>query len=138
MKALAWRGNHDVRVETVPDPGIEQPTDAIIRVTSSGICGSDLHLYEVLGAFIEDLIIAAEDVGIHAVAARLESPETSVDTVQVDLAKPRGPDLDAHLEKTGEYEDAGFDELYVQQVGDGHERMFELYSQEILPRYNGS
>jgi hypothetical protein len=37
--------------------------------------------------------------------------------------------------KIGEYEDAGFDELCVQQIGDGHERMFELYCQEILPRY---
>jgi threonine dehydrogenase-like Zn-dependent dehydrogenase len=53
LKALTWQGNHDVRVEDVPDPKIEQPTDAIIKVTSSGICGSDLHLYEVLGAFID-------------------------------------------------------------------------------------
>ena len=52
MKALAWHGTHDVRVDTIPDPTIEQPTDAIIRVTSCGICGSDLHLYEVLGPFI--------------------------------------------------------------------------------------
>jgi len=49
MKALAWHGKRDVRVDTVPDPAIQEPTDAIIRVTSSGICGSDLHLYEVLG-----------------------------------------------------------------------------------------
>jgi G6PDH family F420-dependent oxidoreductase len=57
---------------------------------------------------------------------------------QVAESIPCGPDLDAHLQKIREYERAGFDELYVQQVGDGHERMFELYSQEILPRYNGS
>ena len=44
MKALTWHGRRDVRVETVPDPAIEDDTDAIIRVTSSGICGSDLHL----------------------------------------------------------------------------------------------
>ena len=50
MKALTWQGTHDVRVETVPDPTIQEPTDAIIRVTSTGLCGSDLHLYEVLGA----------------------------------------------------------------------------------------
>ena len=49
MRAVAWHGTHDVRVDTVPDPVIEQPTDAIVRVTSTGICGSDLHLYEVLG-----------------------------------------------------------------------------------------
>jgi threonine dehydrogenase-like Zn-dependent dehydrogenase len=53
LKALTWQGNRDVRVEEVPDPKIEQSTDAIIKVTSSGICGSDLHLYEVLGAFID-------------------------------------------------------------------------------------
>ena len=53
MRALTWHGAHDVRVDDVPDPTIEHPTDAIIRVTSSGICGSDLHLYEVLGAYIE-------------------------------------------------------------------------------------
>jgi len=41
-----------VRVDTVPDPKIEEPTDAIIRVTSSGICGSDLLLYEVLGPLV--------------------------------------------------------------------------------------
>jgi threonine dehydrogenase-like Zn-dependent dehydrogenase len=65
MKALAWHGVHDVRVDTVPDPTIEQPTDAIIRVTSSGICGSDLHLYEVLGAYIDPGdILGHEPMGI--------------------------------------------------------------------------
>jgi threonine dehydrogenase-like Zn-dependent dehydrogenase len=53
MKAVTWHGTHDVRVDTVDDPSIQQPTDAIVRVTSTGICGSDLHLYEVLGAFID-------------------------------------------------------------------------------------
>ncbi|HEV7650777.1 MAG TPA: alcohol dehydrogenase catalytic domain-containing protein, partial [Actinophytocola sp.] len=53
MKAVTWQGRRDVRVESVPDPRIQQPTDAIIRVTSTGICGSDLHLYEVLVAFID-------------------------------------------------------------------------------------
>ena len=52
MKAVTWQGKRDVRVETVPDPTIEQDTDAIIEVTSTNICGSDLHLYEVLGAFM--------------------------------------------------------------------------------------
>ena len=50
MRALTWQGKRDVRVETVPDPTIEEPTDAIVRITSTAICGSDLHLYEVLGA----------------------------------------------------------------------------------------
>jgi threonine dehydrogenase-like Zn-dependent dehydrogenase len=53
VKALTWHGKRDVRVVDVPDPKIEQPTDAIIRVTTTNICGSDLHLYEVLGAYLE-------------------------------------------------------------------------------------
>jgi threonine dehydrogenase-like Zn-dependent dehydrogenase len=65
MKAVTWHGKRDVRVETVPDPAIEQPTDAIVRVTSSGICGSDLHLYEVLGAFIDPGdVLGHEPMGI--------------------------------------------------------------------------
>ncbi len=65
MKAVAWHGNHDVRVDTVPDPTIEQPTDAIIRVTTSGICGSDLHLYEVLGPYLDEGdILGHEPMGI--------------------------------------------------------------------------
>ncbi len=52
MRALTWQGRRDVRVEDVPDPRIEQPTDAVIAVTSTAICGSDLHLYEVLGPFL--------------------------------------------------------------------------------------
>jgi threonine dehydrogenase-like Zn-dependent dehydrogenase len=65
MKAVTWHGNHDVRVDTVEDPRIEHPTDAIVRITSSGICGSDLHLYEVLGAFIDPGdILGHEPMGI--------------------------------------------------------------------------
>ncbi len=65
MKALTWHGRRDVRVDTVPDPTIEQDTDAIVRVTSSGICGSDLHLYEVLGAFLDEGdILGHEPMGV--------------------------------------------------------------------------
>jgi threonine dehydrogenase-like Zn-dependent dehydrogenase len=65
MKALAWHGNHDVRVDNVPDPKVEQPTDAIVRITSTAICGSDLHLYEVLGPFIDEGdILGHEPMGI--------------------------------------------------------------------------
>ncbi len=46
MKAIAWHGKHDVRVDTVDDPGIVNPRDCIIKVTSTAICGSDLHLYD--------------------------------------------------------------------------------------------
>lgn len=52
MLAVTWQGRRNVSVETVPDPIIKEPTDAIIKVTSTNICGSDLHLYEVLGAFM--------------------------------------------------------------------------------------
>lgn len=65
MKAVTWHGRRDVRVETVPDPKIEEPTDAIIEVTSTNICGSDLHLYEVLGAFMHPGdILGHEPMGI--------------------------------------------------------------------------
>ena len=46
MKALAWHGKHDVRVDNVPDPKILNPRDAIIKITTTAICGSDLHLYD--------------------------------------------------------------------------------------------
>lgn len=52
MKALTWHGKRDVRCDDVPDPTIEQRTDVVIKVTSTAICGSDLHLYEVLGPFM--------------------------------------------------------------------------------------
>jgi len=46
MKALCWHGKHDIRCDTVPDPQIQNPRDAIIKVTSCAICGSDLHIYD--------------------------------------------------------------------------------------------
>ncbi|MCD2262317.1 glutathione-dependent formaldehyde dehydrogenase [Dietzia aurantiaca] len=65
MKAVTWHGKRDVRVEDVPDPRIEQPTDAIVKVTSTNICGSDLHLYEVLGPFMnQGDILGHEPMGI--------------------------------------------------------------------------
>ncbi len=65
MKALTWHGKRDVRVTDVPDPRIEQPTDAIIKVTSTAICGSDLHLYEVLGPFLrQGDVLGHETMGI--------------------------------------------------------------------------
>jgi threonine dehydrogenase-like Zn-dependent dehydrogenase len=53
MRALTWQGIEDVTVEDVPDPQIEEPTDAIVRVTSTAICGSDLHLYKVLAPYLQ-------------------------------------------------------------------------------------
>jgi len=53
MRALTWQGNEDVQVTDVADPQIQEPNDAIIRVTSTAICGSDLHLYGVLGPYLK-------------------------------------------------------------------------------------
>ncbi|WP_328348634.1 zinc-dependent alcohol dehydrogenase [Micromonospora sp. NBC_00421] len=65
MKALTWQGKRDVRVEEVPDPRIESPTDAIVRITSTAICGSDLHLYEVLGPYLKPGdILGHEPMGV--------------------------------------------------------------------------
>jgi threonine dehydrogenase-like Zn-dependent dehydrogenase len=65
MKAVTWHGRRDVRVDTVPDPVIREPTDAIVRITSTGICGSDLHIYEVLGPFMnEGDVLGHEPMGI--------------------------------------------------------------------------
>jgi threonine dehydrogenase-like Zn-dependent dehydrogenase len=65
MRAVTWQGRRKVSVDTVPDPILEQPTDAIIKITSTNICGSDLHLYEVLGAFMDPGdIIGHEPMGI--------------------------------------------------------------------------
>jgi threonine dehydrogenase-like Zn-dependent dehydrogenase len=65
MKAVTWHGRRDVRVDSTPDPEIEEPTDAIVRITSTAICGSDLHLYEVLGPFLDEGdILGHEPMGI--------------------------------------------------------------------------
>jgi threonine dehydrogenase-like Zn-dependent dehydrogenase len=65
MRALTWQGKRDVRVETVPDPAIEKPDDVILRVTSTGVCGSDLHLYEVMAPFLDQGdVLGHESMGI--------------------------------------------------------------------------
>jgi threonine dehydrogenase-like Zn-dependent dehydrogenase len=65
MKAVTWQGVKDMRVEDVPDPTIEEPTDLVIRVTSSGLCGSDLHLYEPLAPFMEPGdVVGHEPMGV--------------------------------------------------------------------------
>ena len=65
MKAVTWHGKRDVRVEQVPDPGIQQPTDVLVRITSTAICGSDLHLYEVLTMWMEEGdILGHEPMGV--------------------------------------------------------------------------
>ena len=73
VRALTWQGTEKVSVETVPDPTIQEPTDAIVRITSTAICGSDLHLYRVLGPYIDkgdvlghEPMGIVEEVGIRA------------------------------------------------------------------------
>jgi len=74
MKALTWQGKRKVGYGDVPDPRIQEPTDAIVRVTSSGICGSDLHLYEVMGPFLD-----VGDVLGHEVIGVVEETGAEVD-----------------------------------------------------------
>jgi threonine dehydrogenase-like Zn-dependent dehydrogenase len=74
MKALTWQGKREVGYGDVPDPRIQEPTDAIVKVTSSGICGSDLHLYEVMGPFLE-----VGDVLGHEVIGVVEETGSAVD-----------------------------------------------------------
>ena len=65
MRALTWQGTGKVEVETVPDATIIDPTDAVISVTSAAICGSDLHLLDVLGPFMhKDDVMGHETMGI--------------------------------------------------------------------------
>jgi threonine dehydrogenase-like Zn-dependent dehydrogenase len=65
VKAVVWHGKEDVRVESVPDPDLRRPTDAIVRITSTAICGSDLHLYSKLGlAMKEGDVIGHEPMGV--------------------------------------------------------------------------
>ena len=65
MRALTWQGTAKVSVEDVPDPKIQEPTDAIVKITSTAICGSDLHLYDVLGMYIDKGdVLGHEPMGI--------------------------------------------------------------------------
>jgi threonine dehydrogenase-like Zn-dependent dehydrogenase len=65
MKALTWQGKRTLTVDEVPDPVIEHPTDAIVRITSTAICGSDLHLYELLAPFLDaGDILGHEPMGV--------------------------------------------------------------------------
>src|SRR3954463_11743063 len=65
MKAVAWHGKRDVRVDTVPDPAVAEPTDMVIRLTTTAICGSDLHLSEAMAPFLnEGDILGHEPMGV--------------------------------------------------------------------------
>ncbi|MBZ5735277.1 alcohol dehydrogenase catalytic domain-containing protein [Nocardioides sp. TRM66260-LWL] len=65
MKAVTWQGRTDMQVVEVPDPTIEQPTDAVVRITSTGLCGSDLHLYDPLTPFMSaGDVVGHEPMGV--------------------------------------------------------------------------
>src|SRR5690348_873527 len=65
MRAVTWHGRGDVRVDTVPDPTIQEPTDVVVEITSSGICGSDLHLIEVMAPFMtQGDVMGHEPMGV--------------------------------------------------------------------------
>jgi len=65
VRALTWQGTQKVSVETVPESRTQEPTDAIVRMTSTAICGSDLHLYDVLGRYLRSGdILGHEPMGI--------------------------------------------------------------------------
>ncbi|WP_182347435.1 alcohol dehydrogenase catalytic domain-containing protein [Tomitella gaofuii] len=78
MKAVTWQGRRNVRVEEVPDPTLQHPTDAVIEVSTTNICGSDLHLYEVLGAFMD-----AGDILGHEPMGRVVEVGDAVDGLKV-------------------------------------------------------
>ena len=87
MQALCWMGKTDVQMQTVPDPEIVDPGDAIVRITSTAICGSDLHLYDgyiptmqkgdVLGhEFMGEIVAIGKDVATLKVGDRVVVPFT--------------------------------------------------------------
>ncbi|WP_130013536.1 zinc-dependent alcohol dehydrogenase [Serinicoccus sediminis] len=78
MRALTWQGLQDVSVREVPDPVLQDPTDAIVRVTSTAICGSDLHLYNVLAAYLHP-----GDILGHEFMGVVEQVGSAVDTLEV-------------------------------------------------------
>ena len=78
MKAVTWHGRKDMRVEEVPDPSIEEPTDVIIKVTSTGLCGSDLHLYDPLTPFM-----TAGDIVGHEPMGVVQEVGSGVEKLQV-------------------------------------------------------
>ena len=77
MKAVIYKGTRQVAVEEVPDATIEQPTDAVVRITTTNICGSDLHMYEGRAGVEEGKVLGHENMGI------VEEVGPGVDRVKV-------------------------------------------------------
>ena len=117
MRALTWQGRRSVSVEQVPDPTLQSSTDAIISVTSTAICGSDLHLYEVLGPFLTPGdVLGHEAMGMPVLeltttgrrsgqrrSVMLTSPLTDNGRLVV-VASPRPPTASALDASTGDAE----------------------------------
>src|SRR5215210_7332877 len=80
MKALCWHHKGDVRVDTVPDPEIVDPTDAIVRITATAICGSDLHIYDGCTPTMEEGdILGHEPMGeVVAVGSAVTSSSSAI------------------------------------------------------------
>ncbi|MBO0819851.1 MAG: glutathione-dependent formaldehyde dehydrogenase [Nocardiopsaceae bacterium] len=131
MKAVTWHGRQDVRVDEVPDPRIEQPTDAIVRITSTAICGSDLHLYDVLGPFLDEGdILGHEPMGVveevgPEVAGRLRPGDRVVVPFNISCGHcwmcERGRYAQCETTQTREYDTGaalfGYTKLYGQVPG---------------------
>lgn len=77
MKGIVYRGPHHVTVEDVPDARVEVPTDAVIRITTTNICGSDLHMYEGRTTVEEGKVLGHENMGI------VEEVGSGVDRIKV-------------------------------------------------------
>jgi threonine dehydrogenase-like Zn-dependent dehydrogenase len=90
VRALTWQGAHKVPAETLPDPAIQEPTDAIVRTTSTAICGSDLHLYDVLGMYVTRATSAATS---RWESSRRWAPRTSPRTQCPLEQAPHGYDI---------------------------------------------
>ena len=80
MRALCWYGKEDIRLDTVPDPQILDPRDAIVKITSTAICGSDLHLY---GGFMPTMergdVVGHEPMGEIVEVGRYAKTKTASD-----------------------------------------------------------
>src|SRR5436305_326611 len=121
MRALTWHGRRDVRVDEHPDPVIEDPTDAIVRVTSTAICGSDLHLYELFGPFLDEGDILGhepmgivEEVGPEVTELKVGDRVVGLDLVPERLARVRARDIE--VLDVSELEDPG---AAVRELTDG-------------------
>src|ERR1017187_9336949 len=77
MKALVYHGAKDVSVDSVPDAKIEKPTDVVVKITTTNICGSDLHMYEGRTNVKKGTVLGHENLG------RVEEVGNAVDTVKV-------------------------------------------------------